>query len=77
MDLLIGTPARVAQMVEGGECDLGKCQWVILDEADKLFEMGFLEAIDGVLAACGKDLGKDGEGGKARGGRWALPQPLP
>jgi len=67
VDLLVGTPARVAQMVARGECDLGRCQWVVLDEADKLFEMGFLGAIDEVLAACGKDLGAGGAGGGGGG----------
>ena len=32
-------------------------RYLVLDEADKLFEMGFVEQVDGILAAaCHKDV---------------------
>jgi len=42
---------RLTSLVEEGKVDLGQCSFFILDEADKLLEMGFLEQVDGLLAA--------------------------
>lgn len=38
VDVLIGIPARMAQMAAAGEVDLARCLYVVMDEADKLFE---------------------------------------
>ncbi|CAI5948483.1 unnamed protein product [Closterium sp. NIES-65] len=51
-DVLISTPLRLAHLVTEGTVDLSCVQHLVLDEADKLFEMGFVEQIDGVVAAC-------------------------
>ena len=29
-----------------------QARFLILDEADKLFELGFMEQVDGIIAAC-------------------------
>ncbi|CAI7902102.1 unnamed protein product, partial [Closterium sp. NIES-53] len=51
-DVLISTPLRLAHLVAEKKVDLSRVQHLVLDEADKLFEMGFVEQIDGVMAAC-------------------------
>ncbi|CAI5527481.1 unnamed protein product [Closterium sp. Naga37s-1] len=51
-DVLISTPLRLAHLVTEKKVDLSRVQHLVLDEADKLFEMGFVEQIDGVVAAC-------------------------
>ncbi|GJP34877.1 hypothetical protein CLOM_g19359 [Closterium sp. NIES-68] len=51
-DVLISTPLRLAHLVSEEKVDLSRVQHLVLDEADKLFEMGFVEQIDGIVAAC-------------------------
>lgn len=52
VDILLANPLRLESMTREAKIDLGHVETVILDEADKLFEMGFSEQIDGCLAAC-------------------------
>eukprot|EP00887_Chlorella_sp_A99_P000722 scaffold5.g722.t1 len=60
VDLLLANPLRLGAMADEGGLDLsqarrsfaGLVRYLILDEADKLFDMGFTEQIDAVIAAC-------------------------
>lgn len=57
-DILITTPKRVCYLLEQNSLDLSNVQWIILDEADKLFEEGknsFREQFDSIYGACSKD----------------------
>lgn len=51
-DILIATPLRLLHLLNSNSLNLHKVQMVCLDEADKLFEMGFVEQVDAILAAC-------------------------
>ncbi len=51
-DVLITTPLRLVHAVEKEEVDLGNVRHLVLDEADRLLEDGFLEQTDAILAAC-------------------------
>lgn len=51
-DILITTPLRLVHAIEQEEVDLGNVRHLILDEADRLLEQGFLEQTDAILAAC-------------------------
>ncbi|GAQ79052.1 ATP-dependent RNA helicase [Klebsormidium nitens] len=51
-DILVSTPLRLDHLVKEQKIDLSRVQHLVLDEADKLFEMGFVEQIDGIVAAC-------------------------
>ncbi|GAA5839915.1 hypothetical protein JCM9279_005206 [Rhodotorula babjevae] len=63
VDILIATPLRLVFAIQSGAVSLSSTQHIILDEADKLFELNFLEQTDEILAACdkGRDVAKDGE----------------
>ena len=49
VDLLIATPGRLSDLIARGAADLSAVQIAILDEADHMAEMGFLEAITEIL----------------------------
>lgn len=52
VDLVVSTPKRLAHLVKSKHIDLSAVEFLILDEADKLFEEGFLSHIDAVIHAC-------------------------
>ncbi|WP_308420993.1 DEAD/DEAH box helicase [Flexivirga endophytica] len=49
VDLLIATPGRLIDLMERGAADLSRVEIAVLDEADHMAEMGFLEAIEQIL----------------------------
>jgi len=51
-DILITTPMRLVHLLEHEAIDLSHVEYLILDEADRLFELGFLDQVDEVMAAC-------------------------
>jgi ATP-dependent RNA helicase DDX52/ROK1 len=52
-DLLIATPLRLLTVLKENLLSLKQLKCLILDEADKLFEDGFLSQIDEIIHACG------------------------
>lgn len=54
VDVVIGTPGRVIDMLDRNCLKLGNIQYVILDEADEMLNIGFADAVDKILAAAPK-----------------------
>ncbi len=52
VDLLIGTPGRIIDYFKQGIFDLKFCQVVVLDEADRMFDLGFIKDIRYLLRRC-------------------------
>ena len=48
--IVVGTPGRVIDHIERGNLDLIGVERVILDEADEMLEMGFIEDIERILS---------------------------
>ncbi|KDO38987.1 hypothetical protein CISIN_1g030396mg [Citrus sinensis] len=52
-DILISTPLRLRLAIRRKKIDLSRVEYLVLDEADKLFEVGnLLKHIDPVVKAC-------------------------
>ena len=51
VQIVIGTPGRVMDHMERGTLKLGNLKMVILDEADRMLDMGFRDDIDKILSA--------------------------
>lgn len=47
--LVIATPGRLADLVRRGEADLSETRIVVLDEADHMAQMGFMDEIEEIL----------------------------
>ena len=52
VDILVSTPLRLASLLEKKKISTHAVEFLVLDEADKLFEMGFVEQIDAIVHAC-------------------------
>ncbi|KAI3447615.1 hypothetical protein Pfo_004280 [Paulownia fortunei] len=51
-DILISTPFRLQFAIHKRKLDLSKVEVLVLDESDKLFELGLVEQVDAVVKAC-------------------------
>ncbi|MFT4305811.1 MAG: DEAD/DEAH box helicase [Microbacterium sp.] len=49
VDIVIGTPGRIEDLQAQGKLDLSQVQIVVLDEADHMSELGFLEPMQRIL----------------------------
>jgi superfamily II DNA/RNA helicase len=49
VDIVIGTPGRVQDLMNQGKLDLSKVIITVLDEADHMAELGFLEPVQDIL----------------------------
>ncbi|WP_261165457.1 DEAD/DEAH box helicase [Microbacterium sp. Marseille-Q6965] len=49
VDIIIGTPGRIGDLQRQGKLDLSQIQISVLDEADHMCELGFLEPVQEIL----------------------------
>jgi len=50
--IVVGTPGRITDHLDKGTLKLHNVQQLVLDEADRMLEMGFADALEMVLQAC-------------------------
>ncbi len=55
VDILVATPGRLLDLAQQGMLDLGQVQILVLDEADRMLDMGFLPDVKKVLALVPKE----------------------
>jgi len=49
VDVIVGTPGRLQDLIRQNMLDLSKVHTVILDEADEMLSMGFVEDVENIL----------------------------
>ena len=55
VDIAIATPGRLKDHLDRGSMDLNRVELLVLDEADRMLDMGFQEEIDAILARAPKN----------------------
>ena len=50
-EILVATPGRLIDHMESGKIDFSQLQILVLDEADRMLDMGFIEDIEKIVAA--------------------------
>jgi len=53
--IVVGTPGRVLDLIRRGSLDLSKIRHLILDEADEMLKMGFIEDVEAILNETPRD----------------------
>ncbi len=55
MDIVIGTPGRIIDLMERGKLNFDHLKFAVLDEADEMLDMGFVDDIRKILSATPPD----------------------
>ncbi|WP_411678749.1 DEAD/DEAH box helicase [Clostridium thailandense] len=55
IDMIVGTPGRVLDLIRRNVIDLSSIKFLILDEADEMLNMGFIDDIESIIKECGDD----------------------
>jgi len=55
VDILVATPGRLLDLSERKAVDLKSFDFVVLDEADRMLDMGFINDIDRIMKKVGRD----------------------
>ncbi len=52
--IIVGTPGRVLKHLKNASLDLKQIKTIVLDEADRMLDMGFFDDISSILSSCSK-----------------------
>ena len=53
--IVVATPGRLEDLLQRGAFSLGEVRTLVLDEADRMLDMGFRPAVDRIVAKCPRD----------------------
>ena len=51
LDILVATPGRLIDFMEQGKVDFSRLELLVLDEADRMLDMGFIKPVETIAAA--------------------------
>ena len=54
-NIVVGTPGRLLDLIRRKELDLSRVKYLVLDEADRMLDMGFIEDIESIIKSTGKE----------------------
>ncbi len=54
-EIVVGTPGRLIDLIQRGEIDLSRLKIAVLDEADKMVDMGFIDDVEFIFSNIPKD----------------------
>ena len=52
IDIVVGTPGRVLDLMRRRIIDLSHIEFFVLDEADEMLDMGFIDDIEEIIKSC-------------------------
>src|ERR1041384_6504212 len=55
VDVLVATPGRLLDLLQQGCCRLDRVKFLVLDEADRMLDMGFLPDVRRILQKCPRE----------------------
>ena len=55
VDVLVATPGRLLDLMHQGACKLDRIRFLVLDEADRMLDMGFLPDVKRILQKCPRE----------------------
>lgn len=55
VDVLVATPGRLTDLVREGDISLSETRWLVLDEADRMLDMGFINDVRRIAKAVHRD----------------------
>ena len=55
VDVIVATPGRLLDHLQRGTCKLDQVRFLVLDEADRMLDMGFLPDVRRILDRCPRD----------------------
>ncbi|MDP6921806.1 MAG: DEAD/DEAH box helicase, partial [Lutibacter sp.] len=55
VQIVVGTPGRTVDLIKRRQLTLSNIQWLVLDEADEMLNMGFKEELDRILEATSEE----------------------
>jgi len=49
-EVIVGTPGRILDLIGRDALNLSKIKWLVLDEADRMLDMGFIDDVEKIIA---------------------------
>ena len=54
-DVVVATPGRLLDLMGQGVLDLSRIRYLVLDEVDRMFDMGFIDDVSRIIRSCPRD----------------------